>query len=169
MLECAERFPRDSGDLGLIAALRLFLREEQRHSKTLARFLQMENAPCLRRHWIHSVFRWLRGLAGLVNGDRQRIVNGDRRRINPRGYHQRERLTKPPTEARARPNRWSGRGTYRHRGEAEDYRILLRSWPRCSVLCGMRSGMNERQGRLVERHAQSAACGFSASSVASRE
>ena len=65
MLECAQRFSRETGDLGLIAALRLFLREEQRHSKTLARFLQLENAPCLRRHWIHSVFRWLRGLAGL--------------------------------------------------------------------------------------------------------
>ncbi|MGA7410045.1 MAG: hypothetical protein WBW33_06130 [Bryobacteraceae bacterium] len=65
MLECAQRFSRDTGDLGFIAALKLFLREEQRHSKTLARFLQLENANCLRGHWIHSVFRWLRGLAGL--------------------------------------------------------------------------------------------------------
>jgi hypothetical protein len=65
MLERAQRFSRDTGDLGLIAALKLFLREEQRHSKTLARFLQLENAPCLRIHWIHSVFRWLRGIAGL--------------------------------------------------------------------------------------------------------
>ena len=53
------------GDLGLVAALRLFLREEQRHSKMLARFLELENAPCLRKHWVHNVFRWLRGLAGL--------------------------------------------------------------------------------------------------------
>ena len=65
MLECAQRFSRETGDLGLIAALKLFLREEQRHSKTLARFLQIENAPCLRKHWVHSVFRWMRGLAGL--------------------------------------------------------------------------------------------------------
>jgi hypothetical protein len=41
------------------------LREEQRHSKILARFLELEHAPCLRRHWVHSVFRWIRGLAGL--------------------------------------------------------------------------------------------------------
>lgn len=65
MLERARRFSRETGDLGLIAALRLFLREEQRHSRILARFLYTENAPCLAKHWVHSVFRWLRGMAGL--------------------------------------------------------------------------------------------------------
>jgi len=65
MLECARRFSSDTGDLGLLAALKLFLREEQRHSKMLARFLQKENAACLRKHWMHSIFRSLRGLAGL--------------------------------------------------------------------------------------------------------
>lgn len=65
MLERAKRFSRETGDLGLIAALRLFLREEQRHSKILARFLQLESAPCLRTHWVHTVFRRIRGLAGL--------------------------------------------------------------------------------------------------------
>ncbi len=65
LLKRAQRFSRDTGDLGLLAALQLFLGEEQRHSKTLARFLQLENAPCLRKHWVHSVFRSLRGLAGL--------------------------------------------------------------------------------------------------------
>src|SRR5882757_9130238 len=65
MLELAQRFSRATGDLGLIAALKLFLREEQRHSKILARFLQLENAPCLRTHWVYSAFRWIRGRAGL--------------------------------------------------------------------------------------------------------
>ena len=65
MLELAQRFSRATGDLGLIAALKLFLREEQRHSKILARFLQLENTPCLRTHWMYSAFRWIRGLAGL--------------------------------------------------------------------------------------------------------
>lgn len=65
MLERAQRFSRATGDLGLVAALKLFVREEQRHSKILARFLQMENAPCLRKHWVDSVFRWFRGVAGL--------------------------------------------------------------------------------------------------------
>jgi hypothetical protein len=65
MLERAQRFSRATADLGLIAALRLFLHEEQRHSRILARFLQVESAPCLRKHWIHTAFRWIRGLAGL--------------------------------------------------------------------------------------------------------
>ncbi len=65
MLERAQRFCRATGDLGLIAALKLFLREEQRHSQILARFLQIESAPCLQKHWVHSAFRWIRGLAGL--------------------------------------------------------------------------------------------------------
>ena len=65
LLKRAQSFSRETGDLGLIAALKLFLREEQRHSKILARFLQIENAPCLRKHWVHSAFRWVRGLAGL--------------------------------------------------------------------------------------------------------
>lgn len=65
MLERAQSFSRATGDLGLIAALKLFLREEQRHSRILARFLQIESAPCLREHWIHSAFRWIRALAGL--------------------------------------------------------------------------------------------------------
>lgn len=65
MLERAQLFSRRTGDLGLIAALKLFVREEQRHSSILARFLQTESAPCLRKHWIHSAFRFVRGVAGL--------------------------------------------------------------------------------------------------------
>ncbi len=65
MLEGAKRFAQNTGDLELVAALKLFFCEEQRHSRVLAQFLQVENAPCLRRHWVHTVFRWLRGLAGL--------------------------------------------------------------------------------------------------------
>ncbi|HEX7363078.1 MAG TPA: hypothetical protein VF283_21525 [Bryobacteraceae bacterium] len=65
MLERAQRFSRATCDLGLIAALKLFLREEQRHSSILARFLQLEHARCLRKHWVHSVFRCIRGVAGL--------------------------------------------------------------------------------------------------------
>lgn len=65
MLERAQWFSRETGDLGLIAALKLFLREEQRHGKLLAQFLQRENAPCLPGHWVHKGFRYVRGLAGL--------------------------------------------------------------------------------------------------------
>jgi hypothetical protein len=48
-----------------LEALRLFVREEQRHSAILGRFLTMQGAQCLRRHWVHSAFHAIRGLAGV--------------------------------------------------------------------------------------------------------
>ncbi len=46
-------------------AVRLFIREEQRHSAILGRFLSRQGARCLQRHWVHSVFHLIRGLSGL--------------------------------------------------------------------------------------------------------
>jgi hypothetical protein len=54
-----------AGDAEYFQALRLFIQEEQRHSELLGRFLAMQGARCLRRHWVHGVFRRLRGWAGL--------------------------------------------------------------------------------------------------------
>lgn len=65
MLERAQQFSRETGDLGLVAALRLFLREEQRHSRILARFLEIERAPRLGKHWVHTGFRCIRGIGDL--------------------------------------------------------------------------------------------------------
>jgi hypothetical protein len=48
-----------------LQALRLFIQEEQRHSQLLGRFLEIQGARCLRRHWVHAAFRRIRGLAGL--------------------------------------------------------------------------------------------------------
>jgi len=61
------RLLRRAGVLGndYLQALRLFVREEQRHSAILGRFLSLHGARCLRQHWAHSVFRSIRGLAGL--------------------------------------------------------------------------------------------------------
>ncbi len=52
-------------DAEYLQALRLFIKEEQRHSELLGRFLEIQGAQCLRRHWVHAAFRRLRGLAGL--------------------------------------------------------------------------------------------------------
>ncbi|MEP7167280.1 MAG: ferritin-like domain-containing protein [Candidatus Woesebacteria bacterium] len=43
-------------------ALDLFIKEEQRHSATLRRFLQKTEQPTLENHWVDSVFRRLRKL-----------------------------------------------------------------------------------------------------------
>jgi hypothetical protein len=60
LLERAEALDRE-----FVQALRLFIKEEQRHSEMLGRFLVMQGARCLRRHWVHAAFRRVRGLAGL--------------------------------------------------------------------------------------------------------
>lgn len=48
----------------LAAATQLFIREEQRHSALLGRFLDQEQIPRLRHHWVDSLFRRIRSLAG---------------------------------------------------------------------------------------------------------
>lgn len=52
-------------DANFIPSLELFIGEEQRHSRHLARFLQREGVPLLRQHWVDGVFRRLRKFAGL--------------------------------------------------------------------------------------------------------
>ena len=48
-----------------VEALELFIKEEQQHSRYLADFMQSQNIPLISRHWVDSIFRGLRGLAGL--------------------------------------------------------------------------------------------------------
>jgi rubrerythrin len=55
----------EAADADFARVLRLFIKEEQRHSELLGRFLTAQGAPCLRRHWVHAMFRRIRGLAGL--------------------------------------------------------------------------------------------------------
>jgi hypothetical protein len=56
---------RQTSDPYYAAALSLFVREEQRHSAYLARFMDREHIPRLAAHWLDQCFRKLRGLAGL--------------------------------------------------------------------------------------------------------
>jgi len=49
----------------LLPSLELFIAEEQRHSGILGRFLDRERIPRLSSHWLDSIFRRLRKLAGL--------------------------------------------------------------------------------------------------------
>lgn len=56
---------RAAQDPDFLRALYLFVKEEQRHSGYLSRFMQAQKIPALGHHWVDSVFRVLRGLAGL--------------------------------------------------------------------------------------------------------
>jgi len=52
-------------DAWFVPALRLFIEEEQEHSGILGRYLDRENIPRLKKHWLDGIFRRLRKLAGL--------------------------------------------------------------------------------------------------------
>ncbi len=54
-----------AGDPHFAAALSVFIKEEQRHSAHLLRFMALQGIPPLAAHWVDSSFRWLRNLAGL--------------------------------------------------------------------------------------------------------
>ncbi len=64
LLQQAEIFAEISGSPEYVDALRLFVREEQRHSRILGRFLDIHGCPRLGRHWVQGAFRRIRGLAG---------------------------------------------------------------------------------------------------------
>lgn len=65
LLRQAERWAARREDLEYLEALRLFIQEEQRHSRYLGRFLELQRIPCMTRHWVDGAFRRIRGLAGM--------------------------------------------------------------------------------------------------------
>ncbi len=64
LLDQAARFAAERGQPEYWYALRLFIKEEQRHSRMLGRFLELHGIRPLDRHWVDSAFRGIRGLAG---------------------------------------------------------------------------------------------------------
>jgi bacterioferritin (cytochrome b1) len=58
----AERYANDTGDYDYLYALRLLIAEEHRHARDLARFLQLNGIPLVKRTFADSVFRRLRNL-----------------------------------------------------------------------------------------------------------
>ena len=63
--ERGRRYAEKVGDALFSQALALFVKEEQRHSADLGRFMDLQGIPRLSKHWIDSFFRRLRVLAGL--------------------------------------------------------------------------------------------------------
>jgi hypothetical protein len=63
--ERGRRVAAKTGDTHFSEALSLFVKEEQGHSADLGRFMDAQGIPRLSKHWVDSVFRHLRVLAGL--------------------------------------------------------------------------------------------------------
>lgn len=60
-----QRVAATTGDHEYLAAIRLFIAEEQEHARLLARLLALLNAPLLTRHWSDGCFVLMRRIAGL--------------------------------------------------------------------------------------------------------
>jgi len=65
VIALAEQYVAWSGDAEYLAALRLFIGEEQRHSRYLARFMQPQRIPRSHKDAVDSIFRLLRRVFNL--------------------------------------------------------------------------------------------------------
>jgi hypothetical protein len=65
LYRCATEYAKKTGDVEYVEAVRLFIREEQRHAQYLARFMGLADIPVARKIFIDGVFRMLRQVAGL--------------------------------------------------------------------------------------------------------
>jgi hypothetical protein len=66
LLRYAESYARRTGDRDYLEAMRLFIREEQRHSRELARFLILNSIPLTEADSLDGVFRWMRHLGATL-------------------------------------------------------------------------------------------------------
>jgi len=64
-IEMAEHYALQSGDVEYVRALKLFIREEQRHGRELGKVLDLAGIPRISHSWSDAVFRWLRHRCGL--------------------------------------------------------------------------------------------------------
>jgi hypothetical protein len=65
LLERGQKYGRAVNDPLFAGALEIFIKEEQQHSRYLAAFMESQSIPLLQKHWVDTIFRGLRGLAGL--------------------------------------------------------------------------------------------------------
>lgn len=64
LLRRTQQFSEERRIPHLPQAMMQLIREEQRHSAALGRFLDAEGLPRMTTHWVDGAFRWVRKLAG---------------------------------------------------------------------------------------------------------
>lgn len=65
LLERGQKYGRIVNDSLFAGSLDIFIKEEQQHSRYLAAFMESQSIPLVQKHWVDTIFRKLRGLAGL--------------------------------------------------------------------------------------------------------
>jgi hypothetical protein len=64
-IEMAELHALRGGDVEYVRALKLFIREEQRHGRELGKVLDLAGIPRINHSWSDAIFRWMRHRCGL--------------------------------------------------------------------------------------------------------
>ncbi len=64
-IEMAELYALRSGDVEYVRALKLFIREEQRHGRELGKVLDLAGIARISHSWSDAIFRWMRHRCGL--------------------------------------------------------------------------------------------------------
>ena len=64
LFQYAKTYSEQTGDYEYVEAIQLFIKEEQRHARDLAHFLQINNIPLVKTTFTDGVFRRLRQLLG---------------------------------------------------------------------------------------------------------
>jgi len=64
-IEMAELYALQGGDVEYVRALKLFIREEQRHGRELGKVLDLAGIPRISHSWSDAIFRWMRHRCGL--------------------------------------------------------------------------------------------------------
>jgi hypothetical protein len=62
----AELHALHGGDVEYVRALKLFIREEQRHGRELGKVLDLAAIPRIKHSWSDAIFRWMRHRCGLA-------------------------------------------------------------------------------------------------------
>lgn len=60
-----KQYAEETGDFEYLTALDMFIKEENRHSAVLARFMERQDIPLLKEEWTDNIFRRIRKVAGL--------------------------------------------------------------------------------------------------------
>src|SRR3712207_4196290 len=60
LLKATTQYAEKTQDLSAIEAVRLFIKEEQKHGNNLGKYLDLINKPRIRKNWGDSLFRTIR-------------------------------------------------------------------------------------------------------------
>jgi hypothetical protein len=60
LIDASKKYARKTGDPDYVDAVKLFIKEEQKHGNNLGRYLDLTGKPCIEKNWGDTLFRKVR-------------------------------------------------------------------------------------------------------------